>query len=172
MPVFVRDDELATPTGGELLITANLHAAIWQIRQSGEYHILWADAICINQGDILERNQQIQIMIDIYKAATLVLIWIGLSDETSDMMFDWMRYVTVSGQLFPPQALETSDGKHDSRSVEQPWKSEWTKRTSVEETIAMSRTFTSRPWWKRRWIIQELVFARSAYVFCGARSIS
>jgi hypothetical protein len=35
-----------------------------------------------------------------------------------------------------------------------------------------SRTFASRSWWKKRWVIQELVFARSALVFCGVRSIS
>jgi hypothetical protein len=47
-PVLIRDDELATPIGRELLIIANLYTAIWQIRQSGKYYILWADAICIN----------------------------------------------------------------------------------------------------------------------------
>lgn len=37
----------------------------------------WADAICINQQDIYERNSQVLLMRHIYEGAEQVLIWLG-----------------------------------------------------------------------------------------------
>jgi len=41
---------------------------------------LWIDAICINQGDPEEKNQQLNIMVDIYAEAEETLIWMGFND--------------------------------------------------------------------------------------------
>ncbi|KAJ4289848.1 hypothetical protein N0V90_011180 [Kalmusia sp. IMI 367209] len=38
----------------------------------------WIDAICINQGDIAEKNEQVPRMGDIYSMATRVWIWLGV----------------------------------------------------------------------------------------------
>jgi hypothetical protein len=43
--------------GKALPITANLHSALRLFREEGTECIIWADAICINQNDIAERNQ-------------------------------------------------------------------------------------------------------------------
>lgn len=45
--------------------------------------LLWIDAICINQQDILERNQQVNLMATIYQRATIVRVWLG-NDEKND----------------------------------------------------------------------------------------
>jgi len=42
---------------------------------------LWADAICVNQTDFSERNQQVSLMSMIYQSATMVISWLGPSDE-------------------------------------------------------------------------------------------
>jgi hypothetical protein len=51
------------------------------------------DTLCINQNDISERNQQVQIMPDIYSNADTVLIWLGESSENSGVAMhileDW-----------------------------------------------------------------------------------
>jgi len=39
--------------------------------------VLWVDAICINQDDIPERNDQVLLMGDIYRNATSVISWLG-----------------------------------------------------------------------------------------------
>lgn len=39
---------------------------------------LWVDAICINQQDTAERNQQVALMGDTYTKASYVLTWLGL----------------------------------------------------------------------------------------------
>ena len=42
---------------------------------------LWIDAICINQEDFLERNQQIRLMCSIYSRCKRLLVWLGSEYE-------------------------------------------------------------------------------------------
>lgn len=43
--------------------------------------VIWADAICINQEDGVERSQQIVMMGEIYSQAKTVLVWLGSCDD-------------------------------------------------------------------------------------------
>jgi hypothetical protein len=38
---------------------------------------MWIDAICINQGDLEEREDQVAKMYDIYKQSKNVMVWLG-----------------------------------------------------------------------------------------------
>ncbi|KIN00142.1 hypothetical protein OIDMADRAFT_124894, partial [Oidiodendron maius Zn] len=46
---------------------------------------LWIYAICINQGDDVERSHQVLLMRDIYANDTRVLAWIGKPDSLSGL---------------------------------------------------------------------------------------
>jgi hypothetical protein len=48
----------------------------------------WIDAICINQSDINERNEQVPRMGDIYSMASRVWIWMGLPSKVLNEDFD------------------------------------------------------------------------------------
>ncbi|KAK0638571.1 heterokaryon incompatibility protein-domain-containing protein, partial [Cercophora newfieldiana] len=39
---------------------------------------IWADAVCINQADLLERSIQVRMMGSIYSSAKYVFSWLGL----------------------------------------------------------------------------------------------
>jgi hypothetical protein len=43
--------------------------------------MVWADAICINQEDVIERNHQVQLMKEIYTKASKVVVWLGPDGE-------------------------------------------------------------------------------------------
>jgi hypothetical protein len=64
-------------------VKANLYAALLQLRDHSFIRIIWADAICINQGNLEERRQQVQIMAKIYSNAHRVIVWLG--DETVEI---------------------------------------------------------------------------------------
>ncbi|KAK3367990.1 heterokaryon incompatibility protein-domain-containing protein [Podospora didyma] len=49
----------------QVRITANLHAALLALRKSHDFHIVWADAVCINQADHKKRETQICLMREI-----------------------------------------------------------------------------------------------------------
>ncbi|PTB38098.1 hypothetical protein M441DRAFT_82310 [Trichoderma asperellum CBS 433.97] len=61
---------------GDIYVTENLHAALLHLRDHSLDRIIWADAICINQDDIEERNRQVQIMAKIYARASRVIVWL------------------------------------------------------------------------------------------------
>lgn len=72
-------------------IPASLYAALRQLRPaepgdsgsdtSAAPRVLWADAVCINQRDVDEKNHQVGLMDKIYARPTSVLIWVGADTE-------------------------------------------------------------------------------------------
>jgi hypothetical protein len=64
-----------------LQITPNLHDALMALAEEGVTSI-WADAVCIDQSNLIERTQQVQIMGSIFSQATQVETWLG--PDTSD----------------------------------------------------------------------------------------
>ncbi|KAI9768262.1 MAG: hypothetical protein M1839_004156 [Geoglossum umbratile] len=58
-------------------ITHNLFLALKHLRLPYNERKLWIDAICINQEDVEERNQQVQIMQQIYWRARRVIVLLG-----------------------------------------------------------------------------------------------
>lgn len=64
-------------------VTVNLEAALRQLRKRGK-SLVWADAICINQGDLYERSYQVQRMGQIYHKALKVVSWLGNTPSPAD----------------------------------------------------------------------------------------
>lgn len=91
---------------GVILITPNCDLALRYIRQATQAVRLWVDAICVNQGDVEERQRQVAIMGMIYTSAEEVLVWLG-DGEGMDFSFisiarscrRWSRYYLLD-QLF------------------------------------------------------------------------
>lgn len=47
-------------------VRSNLYHFIYQTRSQKKWRYFWIDAICIDQGSVLERNHQVRLMKDIY----------------------------------------------------------------------------------------------------------
>lgn len=73
-------------------VRENLWQALWHLRLSHQDRILWIDALCINQENILERNHQVGLMSRIYSKAVVVLAWLGLASGNSNMAMDTLAY--------------------------------------------------------------------------------
>ena len=85
--------ECSISCGSErIAITANLAAALRQLRTPDKSRALWIDQICINQDDIDERNKQVSLMHKIYSKAENVVIWLGEEGPDDEMAF---RFVPV-----------------------------------------------------------------------------
>jgi hypothetical protein len=75
-----------------LEITESLNDALKRLRLPDKPRRVWADQICINQGDLDERGQQVQYMNAIYKNASHVLVWLGRDDnEIAGTAFSLVR---------------------------------------------------------------------------------
>ncbi|KAJ4357271.1 uncharacterized protein N0V89_001846 [Didymosphaeria variabile] len=64
--------------------TKNLVDALRALRLQDQERIIWVDAICINQQDAQERNEQVKKMADIYRNSSATVAWLGSSARRSD----------------------------------------------------------------------------------------
>ncbi|CAG8958443.1 hypothetical protein HYFRA_00011120 [Hymenoscyphus fraxineus] len=146
--------EEITVEGQKLTVSPNLGAALKarRERQLGDIPI-WIDAICINQSDITEKSHQILRMRQIYTQAELVTVWLGPEKDDSKMAFDMIQSISQQG--------ESSEEWIKNSLVTRDHSREW------QALYHMLR----RSWWRRIWIIQEMVAARNAIVFCGPHSL-
>ena len=72
----------------EFLITENLLAALQHIRLADRPYHIWVDAICINQGDVCEKNMQVANMAAIYMKSQRVIGWLGTEGEFTSLVLD------------------------------------------------------------------------------------
>lgn len=71
------------------MITNSLGRALEKLVPWSRGTYLWADGICINQGNFAERNQQVTLMGDIYGRASKVLAHLGDGRPTEDDSSNW-----------------------------------------------------------------------------------
>ena len=76
-----------TCNGQALIVTKTAFDALHRFRLPDRERHLWIDAICIDQGNIKERMQQVSIMARIYSTATKTLVWLG-NDSPSHRTYD------------------------------------------------------------------------------------
>ncbi|KAK4158727.1 HET-domain-containing protein [Cladorrhinum sp. PSN259] len=157
--------EGAADGGGvrRLGIRQNLASALRHLRQPTDPRVLWIDAICINQDDIPERNQQVKRMMEIYTLARRVIAWLGNGDESSERALEALRHVgsqlrsTKSGRVIAaPGAAEPRLWRNDTPPSFTPdiWH-------SVLELV-------ERQWFYRIWCWQEIKLgSRGAVLQCG-----
>jgi hypothetical protein len=111
--------------------------------------LFWIDAICINQSNIHERNHQVGLMKQIYVNATEVYVWLGREANNSDVA---MEFVAKKGAR---NLRPRGPGFHPV----------WSRA----EGRALC-DLCERPYWRRMWIIQEIIHAEKITVWCGMKS--
>jgi Heterokaryon incompatibility protein (HET) len=127
----------------QLKITPSLFSALSGLRDRKHRRFFWVDAICINQPNALEKNHQVPLMAKIYHEARNVRVWLGESSEDSPAALALIRKLLYLRQY--------------NRVVE---------TTSCEEWKALAELM-KRPWFSRRWVVQEIALARQATLHCG-----
>ncbi|EKG20144.1 Heterokaryon incompatibility [Macrophomina phaseolina MS6] len=150
--------------GHELAITQNLADALRRLSTVQRDAPIWIDAVCINQEDIAERNQQVNMMGRIYSSARAVVVWLGptrVSD--AEHMSVPQRRLQMMEAL--PQLAESSpaDDHVDFRYAAGALKGFEITATTL---VALAHVFDS-PWFSRVWTIQEIMLANEVVVYSG-----
>ena len=133
-------------------LAPNLARCIRRLRTWAGSLIIWIDAICIDQSNIPERNEQVQKMRLIYRGAQKVRIWLGEEYDDSGLALRFAKKVSDESTKLALRKL-----------IQDP--------ASVQGLVALGRLF-SRPYWKRVWVVQEIICAKDIIVHCGPDSIS
>jgi len=130
-------------------VTSNLHAALCDLRDESRALRLWVDALCIDQSDLGEKGIQVAMMGNIYAAADRTVIHLGhLDNANTSVLKDlelYFRQLVVQDQ--------------DSTQLE-----------SLHEQAMKS--ILSAPWFRRVWILQELVLSKEPLVQYGRYRVS
>lgn len=162
-----------------LPLTTNGADALRALRRKlgkGQILTIWVDALCINQADKAEKEDQIPLMEDIYQWADPVLVWLGNPSVETDRAFDYMCWLTTRGphrrsiQALPrilPQSVFTRVQlrlKYLFSHVFLQWNWLVGGLFCVDRASHLQKSFSadledilSRKWFYRAWTFQELV---------------
>ncbi|KAH6698463.1 heterokaryon incompatibility protein-domain-containing protein, partial [Leptodontidium sp. MPI-SDFR-AT-0119] len=163
-----------------LLVGSSLKDALETLRsRSKEAVFLWADALCINQKNLVERTAQVSRMHDVYTQAETVYIWLGTGkdegkaedpgkgkdeakrDNTGkDQDEKNRKTLAFLTKILDLHELEMVVKRLEEREANANWLED---KQDCKRTIELM----GAQWFSRRWVIQELALARSASVLFG-----
>ena len=136
-------------------VTENLEAAMRHLRRLDMSIILWIDALCINQKNVLERNQQVSLMGAIYRGAQEVLAWLGEIDAETSKVLSMIE--TLGGDLMLHWDPELSPAISE-------------EMLSASQFLGLC-SLLGRPWWTRVWTVQEAILPEHLTFVCGQRKV-
>jgi hypothetical protein len=125
----------------EITITGNGEDLLRRFSHRDKSRLLWVDAICINQRDLIERSQQVSIMSHVYAKAQCVLVWLPNDDVEKWADFD---PVALRGWFTGPHSATRAN------------------------YFALKKEFQyigSSSWFKRVWTILEFAFACDCEIY-------
>ncbi|KAG5659832.1 hypothetical protein KAF25_002391 [Fusarium avenaceum] len=163
--------ECITLNDRPFFITPSLRYILASLRLETRTRLLWADAICINQLDVKERNTQVAAMRQIYSNCARDIAWldpmIGKEYKSSEIYgnpklhkrerrmkrgMDLMCDITQKN----PQTLKAIQDKYRE--------GQFALDTMAQTSL---RSLFERPTlWKRLWVMQELSLAPRVTLMC------
>jgi hypothetical protein len=182
-------------------VTVSLHAALTELQKQECFYNglkIWADALCLNQGNSEELKVQCLRMHEIYQTAGNVVVWLGVEQSyanpsrssshrniCSDHAIFYLQWLSA---YFRTELLEYAD---ESPHILEALQFRETVNFQLKNSLHMITTkiknefdyidideygwlsifhFFDNDYWKRLWIIQELVMGtEDIAVFCGSR---
>lgn len=159
-PNFSLSIEIGRENLSSLAITENVDHMLRHLRKKDKVRNLWIDAICLNQQDFKEKDVQVQLMKQIFQQATKVQIWLGRAEGGPDPSFIFHMLKTF--------AIYSRNVNYDNMTLEQ----EYRLRQWAHNSRSYLDVFLSRPWFGRRWILQEAAFGKDVTVQCGEQKLN
>jgi hypothetical protein len=150
-----------------LAVTQNLAEALPYLRLEDRARTLWIDAICVNQGDMVERTSQVKRMADIYSKATRVVVWLGPASDDSSMAIDIFN--TICSNI----VVDWQTYTFQPTSPDSPW-ADGNMPIPLDQAQSNSiSSLLSRSWFERLWIWQEVKLPPGdTIVKCGYQTIT
>ena len=162
--------------GATLRITNSLDSALRRLRDPKTPRVLWVDAVCINQGNVEERAQQVALMPAIYSSAQRVIVDLGEETEdrkkalrTMDQL--WRKHIwtglLVTGKTPTPEetaaylGVDLLTDRKAALAVQLPQHhAEW----------GCVHRFLARPWFSRLWSYRSLSWPVTSSLSAGRSS--
>lgn len=129
---------------------------------------VWLDLVCVNQRDEAEKSRQLVEMRNIYRAAELVVGWLGEKSEHTDVA---MATLAEIEDAMPPHWGDPGDRERhpEDYAPTHRWAASiahiWAPGPDGEIPFTMPHwvgcnDFMGRQYFQRRWILEEIARAR------------
>jgi Heterokaryon incompatibility protein (HET) len=158
-------------------ITENLGLALSSIRSLSRLP-LWVDRICINQGNTRERSSQVSYMQRIYSQATKTFVYLGepesAATETACKVLETLYTPVLRRVPFDDNDLRSKILHLRARVVAMKLalrNPRLAKRAYDKDVRRAIFELAARPYFTRKWIIQELLKSRSPLCVVGSHCI-
>ena len=126
------------------------------LTQTNSQTLYFADAICIDQQNFKERGLQVQLMGQVYSIAQCVHIWLGSERAGVGLLLKFCKVMKRdANENVIRQQFEQTFGEHNE--------------AAFQEAV---QAFSTCNYWKRLWVIQEVLLARELLVHCGKYSVA
>ncbi|KAI1270093.1 heterokaryon incompatibility protein-domain-containing protein [Xylariaceae sp. FL1019] len=102
----------------------------WEYGPPDIWDYIWVDALCIDQSNLLERNQQVAMMDTIYSDAAIVIVWLG-ELRPDEMAMHGLSVEEREKELQRRREMPLLNGLQNS-----PY---WARRWTVQEFILAKR---------------------------------
>ena len=188
-----------TCEGLPLFITINLYQALRRFRCHDQSRLLWADGICIDQQNDVEKGNQVSMMGQIYEQSNCTLIWLGevdhfpCEDRCSSCVEDAISLIRDFNCYFESQYAKlnksrVTDVVRDIHAIPPVPEDHWLRNETKKWECL--RALLSRPWsvcrafaysrkltmpstrFSRVWVLQEVGLSQCVVAFAGKLSLS
>lgn len=151
-------------------ITRNLFSVLRQLRSDVKYaSYMWIDAICINQDDEDEKSHQIPLMPQIYSRASSVPAWLGEEADDSELAFNVVRDLGAVRCVCQELEDELAIPGREFMDLHIFW--DYIKLCLDVRSWIVVRMLFCRPYWRRMWVVQEVLLSRRTILCCGSRQL-
>lgn len=147
-----------------LRVTPNLEIALRYLRYEDKPRVLWVDAVCVDQNNLVDRSYHVGRMAHIYPLATRVIIWLGPESNDSGVAMELFRQLKGKAVIhwgtrtMTPSSPEPSEAHWADRNISLPF--------DEAQMLAIHHLF-GRDWFERLWVWQEVRLAAVAHIQCG-----
>jgi hypothetical protein len=159
----LRRSNIITCNGKRLFITKNLAEVLVRFRYHNADRRLWADAICINQDDAVEREEQLRLMGSIFRSARRMLGWLGADPGTAGVAIEFLLKFNQKPDEYLDKARHLLHHDPNGSDILDPGM-DWESWRAIKD-------FFELPYFHRVWIIQELGLSTHALLFWGKHEV-
>ena len=147
--------------GQAVTLGAELRDALTRVRLPDKDRLIWIDALCIDQLNIIERNAHVRNMGIIYEKANHVVIWLGENIMAIEDAFFTVNHLNQIIQSYEDMELHSGAIRRYFLADPEVRKMRWDALAGL----------THRAWFGRVWVLQEIVNAKKATIYASDISI-
>lgn len=150
----------------QMLVRKNCADVLRRLGHFKTSRYYWIDALCINQDNVEEKNDQVAMMGKIFGEAEHVLACIGLEEE-DDAAYAIDQISRVDEHIEYSMESRTNNKAHGSLFLEAEGALMSLGDMDLVRLVLASGALAKRSYFERVWVLQEFLLARQVTICCG-----